>query len=69
MTAGKSVARVTVEGAARDCTRATDFPEVINVGYCPSCVGQQVIYYIVHLCERNNIANFSNSQRRNGLLL
>ena len=24
--AGKSVARVTVEGAARDCTRATDFP-------------------------------------------
>ena len=40
MTAGKLVARVTVEGAARDCTRATDFPEVINVGYCPSCVGQ-----------------------------
>ena len=30
MTAGKSVARVTVEGAARDCTRATDFPEVIK---------------------------------------
>ena len=35
MTAGKLVARVTVEATARDCSRATDFPEVIKCRLYP----------------------------------
>ena len=35
MTSGKSVALVQSRAAPSTVTRATDFPAVINVGYCP----------------------------------
>ena len=45
MTSGKSVALVQSRAAPSTVTRATDFPAVINVGYCPRVRAITNTYY------------------------